>query len=81
MPTLTKELFLDPDTIVRMGVAPIRIEILTRIDGVEFDECVKRAFFQNVENTPILVIGLDDLKANKRASGRNKDLDDLEHLP
>lgn len=81
VPSLTEELFLAPDRIVRMGVAPLRIELLTSIDGVEFDECAPRAIVQLVEDSPIPVIGLDDLKANKRASGRSKDLADLDNLP
>jgi nucleotidyltransferase DUF2204 len=81
VPSLSEALFLDPDRIVRMGNAPIRIELLTSIDGVEFDECVHRAIVQMVDGSPIPVIGLDDLKANKRASGRSKDLADLDNLP
>lgn len=80
-PTLTPDLFADPNSIVRMGEAPLRIEILTEIDGVEFDECVRRATHQNIGELIVPVIGLDDLKTNKKASGRPKDLDDLEHLP
>ncbi len=68
-------------TALRMGVARLRIELLTSIDGVEFDDCVRLAVFQEVEGSPIPVIGLDDLKANKRASGRTKDLADLDNLP
>jgi hypothetical protein len=64
-----------------MGVAPIRIEILTRISGVEFEKCFPRADLLNVDGNVIRVISLEDLRANKRASGRPKDLDDLENLP
>lgn len=81
VPSLNEELFLDPDRIVRMGIAPLRIELLTSIDGVEFDDCAPRAIVQLVDGSPIPVIGLDDLKANKRASGRSKDLADLDNLP
>ncbi len=80
-PDLTPELFDDPNRIIRMGVAPLRIEILTQIDGVDFDECAQRAETQLVDGALIRVIALNDLKVNKRASGRAKDLDDLEHLP
>ena len=66
---------------VRMGTAPIRIEILNDIDGVDFDECMPRAELRTLSGTNVRVIGLEDLKANKRASGRPKDLDDLLHLP
>lgn len=79
-PSLTPELFDTPDRIVRVGEAPIRIEILTEIDGVDFDECVSRSVMREVDGESIPVISLDDLKINKRASGRPKDLDDLEHL-
>ena len=81
MPDLTPELFEDPKRIIRVGEAPLRIEILMDIDGVTFDECVVRAESQNVDGTLVPVISLNDLKENKRASGRAKDLDDLENLP
>ena len=80
-PNLTPELFDDPERIVRMGTAPLRIEIMTQIDGVQFDECRARAETQVVDGNSIPVISLNDLKINKRASGRAKDLDDLENLP
>ena len=80
-PELNESLFLEPDRIVRMGVAPLRIELLTSIDGVDFDECVVRAVDLDVAGNVIPVIGLDDLKANKLASGRSKDLADLDNLP
>jgi len=80
-PNLTPELFDEPDRIIRMGEAPLRIEILTSIDGVSFDDCAQRAETQSVDGTPVPVISLADLKTNKRASGRAKDIDDLENLP
>ena len=81
LPMLTADLFQEPDRVVRMGNAPIRIELLTSIDGVDFDDCVSRAIVQMIDGESVRVIGLDDLKVNKRASGRNKDLADLENLP
>ena len=80
-PEVAPELFDDPNRIVRMGVAPIRIEIVTQISGVEFEKCFPRAEFLDVDGNVIRVISLQDLRANKRASGRPKDLDDLENLP
>ena len=80
-PNLNPELFDDPNRIVRMGEAPLRIEILTDIDGVNFEDCAARAIHQSVAGEIIPIISLDDLKTNKRASGRAKDLDDLENLP
>lgn len=80
-PDLSPELFEDPDRIVRMGEAPIRIEILMDIDGVTFDACYSRSQSRMISGLPVPVISLSDLKVNKRASGRPKDLDDLENLP
>ena len=80
-PSLKPELFDDPDRIIRMGEAPLRIEILSEIDGVVFEDCMSRAEIQNVDGTPVRVISLEDLKTNKRSSGCPKDLDDLENLP
>jgi predicted nucleotidyltransferase len=81
VPELEPELFLVPARIVRMGVPPLRIEILGEIDGVEFDDCMDRAVEFPVGGTSVPVIALSDLRRNKQAAGRPKDLDDLEHLP
>ena len=62
-------------------VAALRIEILTDIDGVEFRTCANRSLTTTIDGTQVPVISLPDLKANKRACGRPKDLDDLENLP
>ena len=80
-PNLTPELFDAPDRIIRIGEAPLRIEILMDIYGVTFEDCVTHADTQSVAGTLVPVISLNDLKINKRASGRAKDLDDLENLP
>lgn len=77
---LSATLFLEPDRIVRMGVPPFRIEIATTISGVQFDECYRRRVADTIDGVAVSIIGLPDLKTNKRASGRFKDLDDLEHL-
>lgn len=73
--------FQDPDAIFRMGLPPVRIELSTSISGVQFADCWQRAALKMLDGVPVRVIGLADLKINKQASGRHKDLDDLEHLP
>jgi hypothetical protein len=78
---LDADLFTKPETIVRFGVPPFRIEIMTAIDGVQFDSCYQRVRRFEVEELSIPVISLADLKVNKRAAGRHKDLNDLENLP
>lgn len=78
---LSEELFLKENSIVRMGIAPIRIEILTTISGVNFEECFKQRIVDEIDGVKINIIGLKQLKINKKASGRHKDLDDYENLP
>ncbi len=77
----SEELFLKEWSIVRMGVPPLRIEISTTISGVGFDDCYKQRVSEIVDGVRVNLISLENLKINKKASGRNKDLDDLEHLP
>jgi hypothetical protein len=74
-------LFLSDRTIVRLGVPPFRIELMTSIDGVLFDACAQRALVVEIDGTSVPFISLEDLRANKRAAGRHKDLNDLENLP
>jgi hypothetical protein len=74
-------LFLEEKAIVRMGVPPVRIDITNFIHGVEFAECYPTAVRARVDGVDVRIISLEDLKANKRASGRPKDFDDLENLP
>ena len=78
---LSKELFLKENSIVRMGIAPMRIEILTTISGVNFEECFQQRIVDEIDGIEINIINLKQLKINKKASGRHKDLDDFEKLP
>lgn len=77
---LTSELFLQPNKIARMGVPPFRIEVLTTISGVSFEECYAEKTVDVLDGVEVNIISLKDLKLNKRASGRLKDLNDLENL-
>jgi len=81
LPELSADLFLQPDKIVRMGIEPLRIEVMTSISGVEFDECYRGRLETTLNDVPVSLINLRDLKINKKASGRLKDLADLEQLP
>ena len=81
VPDLNAELFLKKDKIIRMGLPPMRIEMHTGVSGVEFDACYARRQRVNLDGIEVNLIHLDDLKTNKRASGRHRDLDDLDHLP
>lgn len=68
------------DTVVQLGRLPRRIDLLTAIDGVEFDACFARREQVQLSGVPLHIIGLEDFKANKLASGRLEDLADLESL-
>jgi hypothetical protein len=74
-------LFAEAGKIVRMGLPPMRLEILTTISGVEFAACYARRVEVEVDGVAVNLICLDDLRTNKKASGRHKDLNDLEQLP
>ncbi len=80
VPELKEELFLEKEQNIRMGNPPLRVEILTSIDGVEFSKCYQNKKVVTIDEITINFISLEDLKKNKKASGRHKDLDDLEHL-
>jgi len=75
------EVFLEKNKVVRMGVPPFCLEILTTIDGVNFSECYGERTHVVLDEIEIKLISLTHLKANKKASGRLKDLNDLENLP
>lgn len=81
VPELSPALFLRPDQIIRLGAPPLRIELLTTISGVDFDDCYPRAVTATLDGVEVRMISLADLKANKRAAGRHQDLADLDHLP
>ncbi len=81
VPELSEQLFLQPGRIVRMGIEPNRLEILTEISGCNFRECYERRLDAVIDGIPVKLIRLSDLKINKQASGRTKDLADLEYLP
>jgi predicted nucleotidyltransferase len=74
------ELFLQENNVVRMGVSPFRVEILTTIDGVDFRECYDKRHTDDIDGVQVTLIDLQHLLLNKRASGRLKDLNDLENL-
>ena len=81
VPALQVSLFLKDDQIIRMGVPPQRIEVMTTISGVTFNECWPGRVESKWDGVPVAIIGLECLRKNKRASGRLKDLADLEQLP
>ena len=78
---LVEGLFLESDNVVRMGLPPMRIEIMTSISGVDFKDAYDQRIEDMLDGVPVKLISLDHLKANKVAAARAKDLADLEELP
>lgn len=78
---IDESILIKPRSIIRFGEAPMKVEIVTTIGGVEFDQCRANAVTFDVSGVEVPVIGLADLRINKKASGRPKDLIDLDHLP
>ena len=68
------------DQIIRMGLPPYRIEVLTSISGLEFEACYPNRIVGTIGGVEVNIIALSDLKVNKKASARLKDLNDLKHL-
>ena len=80
-PELKPEIFLQEPKIIRMGIAPMRLEITTSISGVEFEECYRARIVDEFDGVEVNLIDLENLKKNKKASGRAKDIADVEKLP
>ncbi len=68
------------DTVFQIGVPPSRVDILTGVSGVQFDDAWLRRMPLDVEGAAMAVIGREDFIRNKRATGRPKDLADIEAL-
>jgi len=79
-PNAAGDVLGEANAMLRMGVPPLRIEVIKSISGVEFEDCWPRRVFIEDDEFAIPMISLADLKTNKRASGRGKDLVDLEGL-
>lgn len=80
-PALSPALFHDKGKIIRIGVPPMRIEVLTGIDGVDFAECYASRVTTEIDGQAVRLISREHLRKNKKAAGRHKDLDDLDNLP
>ncbi|MBQ8126511.1 MAG: nucleotidyltransferase [Kiritimatiellae bacterium] len=74
------EEFAEYGMIFQIGVAPCRVDIISKISGVSYADAVTRAVPKTIDGIPVRLISLEDLIANKKASGRAKDLADVEIL-
>jgi hypothetical protein len=72
--------FLNKNESLYLGRVPNKIEIFQKASGLEFSDAYSRRLVTSMEGLPVNIIALEDLKKNKQASGRNKDLADLDNL-
>lgn len=77
---ITRDDLIDPDAFYAMGVPPNRVDVLSTIEGITFDEAWPRRVEGRHGDERMWVIGVDDLITNKRAVGRPTDLIDVERL-
>lgn len=77
---LDKQTFLEKGTVLQLGYPPIRIDIITEISGVEFEDAYKKRITLEKSDVKIDLISKEDFIKNKKASGRLKDLADIESL-
>lgn len=74
---LTRDDLTRADTVFQVGLPPARVDILSGISGVSFDEAWPRRTIVRLEGLEVGVLSRDDFIANKRSAGRPKDLLDL----
>lgn len=78
---LTAADFEESDVVVQLGREPQRIDILTFATGLDFEDAYVRRFSVNIGRVSVPFLSVDDLRRNKLASGRLRDLADAAELP
>ncbi len=77
---IKEEDFLSPGYVVQLGQPPRRIDLLTSVTGLDFQECYASKVHVNIQGSEVDFIDLENFKKNKKAVGRYQDLADLENL-
>lgn len=77
---LKEQDFLEADTIIQLGYPPRRIDLITTLAGVDFETCFAARLVVKLDDALVNFIDLDNLRMNKRATGRAQDLADIENL-
>jgi len=72
--------FENPDKVVQLGVPPVRVDFITSISGVSWEDAFIGCVEGKYGEVPVKYIGLNEFIINKRTTGRKKDLSDLEAL-
>lgn len=77
---LSTDDLMEPEIIIQLGRPPRRIDLVSTIDGISFDDAFPNAIIERLNDVPVRIISKTDLIKNKSASGRHRDLDDIENL-
>ena len=77
---VTPETFKKDSVVYQIGVAPVRIDISTHIDGVTFDNAWRNRVLDSIFGVPVHFISLSDLITNKQSTGRGTDLEHVKEL-
>ena len=72
--------FLEENTIIQLGYPPNRIDLMTTLNGLTFDNCYPKRVQVEIHSVQVNFIDIKNLKINKKATGRPQDLADLENL-
>ncbi len=72
--------FLETETIIQLGYAPNRIDLIMGVPGVDFETCYAARNEEEIDGVQLNFIDLENLKRAKKASGRPQDLADIENL-
>ena len=79
-PTVDKSVFQEIGNVFRLGSSPIQIDVTNDADGIDFELCYEKRNSITIDDLEISVISKEDLIVNKKASGRHRDLADVEFL-
>ncbi len=77
---LTQADFNAPGNVIQLGIPPVRIDLLTSIDGVSWQEISMHKVSGRLDDIPVFFISKEDLIKNKQTTGRNQDLADIDAL-
>ena len=78
---ITSDTFNQKQVVYQIGIAPVRVDILSEITGVKFPDAWRKRVASTFFGVPVHFISLDDLRTNKKALGRSSDLKDLKNDP
>jgi hypothetical protein len=78
---ISEDDFKKQDSVVQLGYPPNRIDIITGVTGLDFEECYKNKKEVIIAEIPVSFISLYHLRLNKKATGRDRDITDLNNLP